>query len=165
MRDYELQVVAVEQTQTDDDLRRVMAGIDPIVKKNGMGFVLTISGWDNDPRDLWEIPEAIHLCKRLVDTGFISLLEVSTQSGLKSDYMPDDCPGLGALEIWLMANGRVRKGQQYLDRNTVETFMNVWLSSNEVCAEGIAKVGANARVLEGQQRIDPRSGLRYWDYN
>lgn len=165
MRDYQLQVVAVEQEQTDDDLRRVMAGIDPIVKKNGMGFVLTISGWDSDPRDLWEIPEAINLCKRLVDTGFISLLEVSTQSGLKSDYMPDDCPGLGALEIWLMANGRVRKGQQDLDRNTIETFMNVWLSSNEVCAEGIAKVGANARVLEGQQRIDPRSGLRYWDYN
>lgn len=41
-------------------------------------FLFSIHGFESDPRELWEVPEATRLCERLVASSFVSLLVVST---------------------------------------------------------------------------------------
>src|SRR5262245_14135891 len=71
-----------------------------------------IEGFGNDRRELGEIPEVRAFCRRLVCTGFISWLELSTSvpalthPALKGVGM---FLGLGALEVWLISEGLVGK--------------------------------------------------------
>ena len=68
-----------------------------------------ISGFDDDPRELYEIPEVRSFCGRLVDYGFISGLDLTANSelrdaiGLPTDPILARCKMLGALEVWLVA--------------------------------------------------------------
>lgn len=60
----------------------------------------TISGFDDDPRDLWEIPEAADLMKRLWDVGFACLLHgnVPGTPGYFQGFF-------GAMQLWACWKG------------------------------------------------------------
>lgn len=97
----------IQKDDTDEMLRNKMIQLESMLscKLTNSGFLLTISGYDHDSRELWEIPEMKTLTRRLVNIGFISLLEMSTQ--LKSMQDPDPiyrCT-YGAFEVWAHSKG------------------------------------------------------------
>ncbi len=61
----------------------------------------TIRGFENDERELFEIPEVRQFCDWLVELGFISFLDFET---MFSATKPNSVfAGWGASEVWLCA--------------------------------------------------------------
>jgi len=114
MEDYDLKIIALETHQTDEELQDMTYKLRQALLAEGPepeGFFMTISGYDDDPRELWEIPEAVDLCQRVVKTGLIALLNLSSRV---KELMPErfqECegpgPGLGALEVWVFAKEKM----------------------------------------------------------
>src|SRR5215469_10950369 len=64
----------------------------------------TIRGFNDDPRELWEIPEAKTLAQRMVAIGFIAWLEGSVlMPELRRGPDANLRLGMGALEVWALA--------------------------------------------------------------
>lgn len=63
-------------------------------------IVCLIRGFDDDPRGLSEIPDARAFCRRLVDQGVISYLDVATTFRGSDEMLRGT---LGAFEIWICA--------------------------------------------------------------
>lgn len=148
----EIKLVTIRAAFDNAKIRNMMRELHRVLE-NGVhktGFVLTVSGWDDDPRDVWQIPECVDLFKRLVELGFISLLEVSTHA--KDIAQIPDCGGLGALEIWLMSQGKVTVGDSSIDRRTMGLFMKEMDIANIKCR----KVAASEEQLrDWRDVIDP----------
>lgn len=43
------------------------------VVTNNAPIFAAVSGYDKNPRDLWEIPRGISLCQRAIESGLLSL--------------------------------------------------------------------------------------------
>ena len=85
--------------QTARDAERVIEGV---IDKSSIKYYIdvTVEGFDEDDRELNQIPEAIRLFKRIVRGGIYGLLMHPAQWGCKirADYMEDaDC-----MLHWLM---------------------------------------------------------------
>lgn len=76
-----------------EDQIRVLA--PDILSGKEQPFYMSITGYDNDPRGLWDIPEAREFCQRVIDSGFVGLLVVET----------DLEEQLGALGCFMLARG------------------------------------------------------------
>jgi hypothetical protein len=108
--------------ETDEELittARNVAG-----QSNGRTFmvVMTVHGYDDDPRELHRIPEVRPLMRRLVDFGFISVL---TRSSMVPELGGVDLGGFcmfGALEVWAFAEGKFGGGRLKLTLNDVRKF-------------------------------------------
>ena len=62
-------------------------------------FICSVVGLDPKLPEPWELPAFVALCGRLVDAGFVSMLDFST---LHPPGQPEHLQaGFGALEIWL----------------------------------------------------------------
>ena len=68
-------------------------------------IICMISGYDDDPRELWQVPEVRAYTRRLFTTGFVAYLDVF--ASMNPD--PDTCPivrsGFGSGELWLVMGG------------------------------------------------------------
>jgi hypothetical protein len=154
------QVVCLSTELTDHDLREMMRTLFSIVSQNKNGFILTISGYDDDPRELWQIPEAIKLCERLVATGLIGVLEVST--GIKELTTCEDYArlGFGSFEVWMVATKQVATGSNEINRTTIRKFLGVLQEATNKCIEfcqGNQSKPMEWRTTNGQiTRIDDR---------
>ena len=73
------------------------AGVDAVI--------CCVSGFENDPRELWQIPEVRAFFRRLVTHGFISWLDVF--AGMNPDPNTPEVlrMGFGACEVWLISEG------------------------------------------------------------
>jgi hypothetical protein len=60
-----------------------------------------VAGFDDDPRDLWKIPEARAFARRLMALGFGSFLDPSSLCQGDKDI----ARGLGLLEVHMIAEG------------------------------------------------------------
>jgi hypothetical protein len=100
-----------------------------------------VAGFDHDPRELGEIPEARALCRRAVQLGLISWLDVST-------VIPELChpalaglragAGLGAFELWAISEGLVRgAGKHAVTKETLERFRDDLKAANRRADEAI----------------------------
>jgi len=85
-------------------------------------IVCLISGFDDDPRELYEIIEARAFCRRLVTTGYISWLSFS-------DTFPNPGVAFGAAEIILCSEGRLRRTMEWT-RALHEELWQKWCESN-----------------------------------
>jgi hypothetical protein len=65
--------------------------------------VCSIDGFNDDPRELWEVPDVRELCRRLVACGFISYLEFATL--ICAEAPPFVRQHWGATEVWLCSMG------------------------------------------------------------
>lgn len=63
---------------------------------------LTVDGYGDDPRELWEIPEVRQLLERVISTGLIGLLAMN--------FEERDPLSLGVVDIYLFARGRAAEG-------------------------------------------------------
>jgi hypothetical protein len=104
--------------------------------------VCTISDYDNDPRELYEIPEMRAFCQRLVDLGFIADLDAFTSiPGGSALPLP---VGLGAFEVWALSQGLVpRAGMTEVTEPMLARFRLILRECNRradlVLAEGGAE--------------------------
>lgn len=110
------------------ELREVVVKMFPCVANENVPFTLFVSGYDDDPRELWEIPEVVDFFHRCIDAGVISLLPFSTM------VTPNPVPGLGALEVWLMAHGRWSRGTSRISPDDIADCTHALVAANVRCA-------------------------------
>lgn len=104
----DLYVFAVAPDESDEEIHGYVRTMNDL-RRTGrpMHLVCTISGFNDDPRELFDIPEAVALCRRLVELGFISGLNVCTSLPPCPDH--ERLHGLwGAFEVWLCSEGLMR---------------------------------------------------------
>ena len=129
---------------TVDDLKSKAAALWKSIREEGACPVLGIDGFGADRRDLWEIPEAIELCKRLVESGIIADLTPSTSCpGMMSlGGVPPElsqCGGLGAFEVFLISKGYYKGGEFRVNSDQTKEYaeaMEVALGVMESLVEG-----------------------------
>lgn len=120
----DLMYLSLADDMTDAEIKECIQDMIPVCKVKKQGFCLTISGYDEDPRELWQIPSAVGFMKRLCELGLISALEVSTTSPdlLRTEFKALKLPGFGALEVWMCATNRMVKGSNDIDDATLKAF-------------------------------------------
>jgi hypothetical protein len=92
------------------DVLELFVSCLPRLLSGGAPFQVKFHGYSQDPRPIWEIPRSVEQCRWIVEDAGISVLEVFP-SALSHDERPH-ATGLGAFEVWLIANGLVSLMQQ-----------------------------------------------------
>lgn len=120
----DIMILALEPKMTDNEIKDAIQQMMPICLAKQSGFCLTISGFDSDKRELWQIPEAIAFMKRLVDFGLIAGLEVSTQGEgmIREEFGLKSLPGFGALEVWMGGTEKLITGSNDLSQELIQEF-------------------------------------------
>jgi hypothetical protein len=116
--------VVTSVDQTDEELVTTARNVAGQVPGKTRLVILTISGYDDDPRELHEIPEAMGHLRRLVEFGFISIL---TRSGVLPELGGlgmDQRFVYGALEVWAFAEGMNVGPRLDLSKSDVDRFTN-----------------------------------------
>jgi hypothetical protein len=118
-----LHVVDLGLDATDSDLVEQMRQME---EHRAAGFErvgCSIRGYNADNRDLWQIPEAIDFCKKLVRLGFIAGLDVSFTFPANQPPLPVPVAPMGSLDIWLIAKGHMSKdGTVELTKDLLDQF-------------------------------------------
>ena len=166
LMDADLLYVAFNDDMTDSEIKECIQDMMPICLSRQKGFCLTISGYDDDPRDLWVIPEALGFMKRLCDLGMISFLEVSTTcKELRRNGIPE-LPGFGALEVWMCATNRMGKGKTDISPELMNQFYKDLDTANKtaraICHEPPYRTGLKRSVFQTQI---PDAPIKHHGYN
>lgn len=160
MKNYDVMVLVLGCNMTDNELKDCIQQMMPICLVKSQGFCLTISGYDDDPRGLWAIPEAIRFMKRLVKIGLIAGLEVSTHAeGLvRPEYGLNELPGFGALEVWMCGTGKMENGSNDITAQILEDFFEDLGTANkksrDICLEPSYDTGTGSKVVGTAQIPD-----------
>ncbi len=133
----------ITDSQIDESIKCLW---DEVVEKN-QGCVAAFGGYDDDERELYNIPEVAILCKRLVDRGFISLLWPSTL--LSKKERPDLGGFFGAFEVWAISkNMFTYEGTLDVEIKVFNDFVHkVLVQSNEICDATV-----RGGIVDGQHR-------------
>lgn len=136
----ELRVVVVAKDSTDPEIIDIMDGLESMVKAmtpddNFKGFHLLIDGFDDDPREMWDIPAAQKLCQRLWLLGFGSPLKASTFLVPSDDDEPKGA--FGAFEVWLTSQGKLTSPLE-VDAALWQRFTRELNRSNKRCEANLA---------------------------
>lgn len=125
-----LMVLETDVGISDADIRKAMTGMHKFREcVPNAHVVVIVHGYDEDSRELWEIPEVAVLFQRLVASGFISYLDISPS--LSKEEAMKDCPGFGSLEVWLIARGEMKTHLQ-LTADHLGKFQEELEKSNEI---------------------------------
>lgn len=135
-----LMIMNLHTEMGEEEIEEAMKDMAPICKSTKTGFFVCVDGYENDKRDLWQIPEVASFFKMLIRKGFISFLEVSSSAKgvTRLDSSPLGCPGFGALEVWMIANEKMSKGRTDIERVEMLAFSEV-----------LDKANATSRVIVG----------------
>lgn len=90
---------------TNEELVDMMRQMKAARKAGVDAVICCVSGFENDTRELWQIPEVRAFFRRLVTHGFISWLDVF--AGMDPDPNTPEVlrMGFGACEVWLISEG------------------------------------------------------------
>ena len=136
MPDNYLLCIAVANDESDEGILSHMRTMKAARETHSWKHIrCLITGYDADPRELWDIPEVAELCKRLVAMGFISYLDFGNFPGIESVA---NNMALGAAEVILIARGRMRGGYIFWTREFTEELFGAWAESN---TEADSRVG------------------------
>ncbi len=135
MKDILTKVAMLDASMSNVDIEAYMRDL---YKAGCYPVFFTISGHDDDPRDLWEIPEALDLMKRMWEVGFVSLLRpnVPGEEGHFNGYF-------GAFQLWAVTHG-ITKSRPMTD----EDIQNFVANYREACDWGNRRVSPH----DGQNR-------------
>lgn len=120
-------IVNLTDKMTDAEIEDAMKDMCPVCQATQTGFFICIDGYENDRRELWEIPEVASFFGRLVNSGFIAFLEVSVTEGLTrlgKEITSLGYPGLGALEVWMIAKKLMHAGSTDIERKEMIKFID-----------------------------------------
>ena len=97
-----LHIIALEHQMTDEELRRSLCEAMHRIISGGMdpAFV-AIKGFDNDSRELYEIPEAVAFMRRLMAVGYGACMDM---------HFEQPPAGLSFPHLFAFTSGLVKKG-------------------------------------------------------
>jgi hypothetical protein len=156
--------VTVDPTITDAELIGLMK-LALEMRARGAKFIrAVIEGFEHDPRPVLKIPEIRALCQRLVDIGFIAVLELS-------DPFPESPPlqryrrdggteefGAGALEVWMLAKRPFGEGPFKINKRLVAKGEFTWEAFNvgkEVIDAFLADMAAAGKACQRVTGVCP----------
>lgn len=166
----DIMCITLDSDSKDDELKECIQKLLPVCMNKKQGFCFTLTGFDSDKRELWEIPEAINFMKKLCDIGFISLLEISTSSKhlIRESYNLDLLPGFGALEVWMCANKFLGTGHNAITENVFAKFQESLQAANkkawQIVQEPIYKTGISKKISDSFNTI-PDAPIRHGGVN
>jgi hypothetical protein len=92
--------------ETDEELVAQLRAVMEQARSEPGETVFAVHGYDDDPRELGQIPEVMAHCRRTVDFGAIAVLTRSTWCReLGAAGWMVGSPILGAFEVWLIGLG------------------------------------------------------------
>jgi hypothetical protein len=95
--------------ETDEELVAQIRALMDHARREAGETVLTVHGYDDDPRELWQIPEARSHLARMVEFGAIAILTRSTWCReLGAPAWTMNRPLMGAFEVWMASLGYIR---------------------------------------------------------
>jgi hypothetical protein len=101
-------VQSLRASLTDPELVALMRQAKRARDAGSPSVTCAIAGYDEDPRELRDIPEAVELCKRLVRLGYLSFLDVATT--VREFPTFNRGTSLGAWEVWRLARHEYEAG-------------------------------------------------------
>jgi hypothetical protein len=114
--------------ESNNDLLNDMRKMKNARELNCAHIVCVISGFDNDKREMFQIPEARAFCRRLVDIGFISYLDNAVCFGNKDiDVLGGSW---GDFEVWTCAEGRFHDKAEQINSVILKAFKHALLTAN-----------------------------------
>ena len=122
---FDVLVTAVEVDLTDAQLKAALLGMGLFLTENQVGGFIAISGYDDDPRPIWKIPECVSLCRRLYDLGFMTVLDVGLELGPDKQDL-----GITAIHLWCIVHGRM-DNEVELSAADLMAFTRDLVASNE----------------------------------
>lgn len=169
MNPADVMILVLGHNMTDDEIKDCIQQMMPVCFVKSSGFCLSISGFDQDERELWQIPEVIVFMKRLVNIGLIAGLEVSTQCPdlVRKEFMLKSLPGFGALEIWMAATGKLNNGDNSISQETMASFFKELNTANSkaktICQSPSYKTGRQYVFLNDIPDGSVRHTCPKWD--
>jgi hypothetical protein len=130
----ELHLVELGVNATDTNLTEQMRHMENRRKAGFRRIGCLIRGYEHDERALWQIPEVVALCKRLVRIGFISGLDVSFTLP-KPVPLPVPVEPFGALDVWVIARGSMSVGGVEVTRDLLDQFKKDLCYANTVAED------------------------------
>jgi len=107
-------MIIIGREQSESEMFEVARGIsDSLDSTESAGKkihapLLFVDGFNNDARELHEIPEAIAVLKRALNAGFASVLHCSTMLDPPAVNPEPRMWAFGAFELWAIATGRLQ---------------------------------------------------------
>jgi hypothetical protein len=120
----------VDATITDQEIIGLMRHARRARAAGAPTVTCCIGGYDDDPRELGDIPEARELCKRLVRLGYIACLDIATS--VREFPTFNHSITLGAWEVWRIARGEAKVGKSRVPAELLDEFITkelVYLST------------------------------------
>src|SRR3954468_4447518 len=117
----DLHLVEVGLDATDADLVEQMRHMEAHRQAGFRRVGCVLRGYGDDPRALWQIPEGVEFCKKLVRIGFIAGLDVSFTVPERVP-LPVPVAPWGSLDIWLIAKGHMKGGAVEITRPLLDQF-------------------------------------------
>lgn len=153
-------VISVPKDVSDKELERVIFDRLPSCMHTGKANTVMLDGYNDDDRELWDIPEAVAVLERMVSTGFISILEPTSHlEGIRSDHCP--AMGLGAFEVWAATKNLVGVESRDISQETLRHFFTEVLPQANKRAERVVVSRMDTRLVvnEGQQKLDLQQSI------
>lgn len=137
----ELRLFELHSSDTLQELEESTRKAAPAVLADGVPFYASVSGYDNDPRELWEVPAVKELFERVIASGMIGLLGDNESIG-----QPGGVAGfIDSLGAFLLARGAVLPGLggpgggSFLTPDTMKEYRLVLATANEKVDQLVAE--------------------------
>lgn len=115
----------VEPSNTDEQIDEMLRRANAFCLAENSAYFLVVPGYDDDSRELYEIPEVLDLFDRLAKRGCMTVLEVNAAKD-------DDMRMIGAYQLWAIAKRLVSDRTIPLSRELLEQFVADLKVSNAI---------------------------------
>ena len=143
----------VDAKMKDDDIRQMIVQGFKLIEMSNDGAMLAMDGYGEDPRELWQIPEAINFAKKLVAMGVCSVLTISTYLNPKYDDGSNVGRPFGAFELWLLAKQELGKK---IENNRLAALLQEFNTFLTNVSNETATAVVEGRISDGQHKAQPR---------
>lgn len=144
----DLTFCSLSADMSDDELKECIHRVMPHCLKTERGCLISVNGYDRDSRELWEIPEVKTFFNRLIDIGFLSVMELMAQQAMPGTS------GFGAVEVWMVATGRINKYAKYeVGKEELDAVVKIVKESNVKCEAILAEPCPQTGLKEHRQTV------------
>lgn len=127
-----LLIVEIGLDATNDHIYDQMRIMKRCRENDEYGSVICcIRGFDEDHRELYDIPEVRAFCRRLFNLGFTSYLNFST---FLEPIFSSGPKAWAALEVWMCSEGMANAP---ITKELCERFSKLWMESNQRADDAI----------------------------
>ena len=135
-------------TTTTAELRAAIKRVLPFYDA-AEGVAITISGYESDARELWDIPEVCAFARSLVAEGFLGVMKVpsSAAPGATTEYS-----ALNGLGVFLMSRG-IALNNTVITAAVMEEYCEAIRAANALISARYASDGRIDHELGGGRTV------------